>query len=308
MALYEYKRILLCATLDPTHPLSKLRANGLVWSTIFKTVDDDIAERHIRPTEDAYKILYDESGYGWTSYCQFTFPPPTGININMMPIDLCDLSTYPPFLEPYRRLLWVCMRFSIHLHKTAYLTIHESNVPIGETQRRPGLHIESPTILERGGTFMKQDFNNPTYWALSWGCGAYCGGDLPMDGIFMASTVSNSAQVFPAHIHDSHLVADRHGGIEPLRAYLGTPYKIKKNELVWMTDKTPHESLPVFPEEPTAPDAPPPTHVYRQFFRLVLGKVSVWYANHNTANPLYTPEDVIVSYDNKFAGSTGSSG
>jgi hypothetical protein len=275
------------------NPLSKLRANPLVWSRIFADVDDYVATKHIQRTEDAYKVI-SKPPFVYASRFQAEFPEPTGLNINMMPLITWNPDTHPDFIKPYMRMVWTASRFMSNYRATVYLTIHESMVPVGETQRRPGVHIESPTIIERHGTFMKQDFENDVYRGLSWGSGCY-GGDLPMDGIFMASTVSNSCQIWPALIKESHLVADRHGGIEPLRPYLGEPYKIQKNEMVWMTDKTPHESLPVFA------DAPGVSHVSRQFFRLVLGKVSVWYAKHNTPNPLYTPTDVFISHEDKFS-------
>ena len=43
--------------------------------------------------------------------------------------------------------------------------------------------------------------------------------------------------------------------------------------MYWMTDQTPHESLPM--KEDT----------YRQFFRLVTSKVSLWFQDHSTPNP-----------------------
>ena len=48
-----------------------------------------------------------------------------------------------------------------------------------------------------------------------------------------------------------------------------------------MTDRTPHASLPLCAQD----DDPAATHVFRQFFGLVAGPVSVWYAEHNTSNP-----------------------
>ena len=48
---------------------------------------------------------------------------------------------------------------------------------------------------------------------------------------------------------------------------------VKKNCIYWMTDRTPHEALRMKKTE------------YRQFFRLVTGKVSLWYEKHSTKNP-----------------------
>ena len=46
------------------------------------------------------------------------------------------------------------------------------------------------------------------------------------------------------------------------------------NTLYWITDRTPHESLPLLEK------------TYRQFFRVVNENVSFWFADHSTANPL----------------------
>ena len=61
-------------------------------------------------------------------------------------------------------------------------------------------------------------------------------------------------------------------------------------EMVWITDCTPHESLPL------------PAGKSRQYFRLVTSDVSVWYADHSTPNPLgiVPPENVKIVSGNKF--------
>ena len=61
-------------------------------------------------------------------------------------------------------------------------------------------------------------------------------------------------------------------------------------EMVWMTDSTPHESLPL------------KKGTYRQYFRLVTSQVSVWYADHSTPNPLgiTPPHHVTIVHGNKF--------
>merc|ERR1712228_372425 len=65
------------------------------------------------------------------------------------------------------------------------------------------------------------------------------------------------------------------GDIEHLRYVLNEYDGIKttKSAIYWLTDRTPHESLPMLESG------------YRQFFRLVTHKVSVWYEQHSTPNP-----------------------
>ncbi|KAJ1552839.1 hypothetical protein HK405_009835, partial [Cladochytrium tenue] len=63
------------------------------------------------------------------------------------------------------------------------------------------------------------------------------------------------------------------------------------NRLAWMTDRTPHESLPV------------ERRVFRQYFRLVTSQVTAWYEVHSTRNDecgVVPPDDVIVVKGNKF--------
>ena len=47
----------------------------------------------------------------------------------------------------------------------------------------------------------------------------------------------------------------------------------KGHRLYWMTDRTPHEALPL------------KDGMYRQFFRLVTSRVSLWFQDHSTPNP-----------------------
>ncbi|CAK4744617.1 unnamed protein product, partial [Aphanomyces euteiches] len=56
----------------------------------------------------------------------------------------------------------------------------------------------------------------------------------------------------------------------------------------WITDRTPHESLPLKKTQ------------YRQFFRLVTSQVSHWYADHSTPNPLGILPTTKIIYGNKF--------
>ena len=118
-------------------------------------------------------------------------------------------------------------------------------------------------------------------------------------GIYMASSVENSCRAWNCKIvpeeEDDHgaggnNVADdnsggrrkgnneaigRLGSIEHLRHLLPEELALtmKANCLYWMTDRTPHESLPL------------KRGTHRQFFRLVMSQVSLWYEDHSTPNP-----------------------
>ena len=86
-----------------------------------------------------------------------------------------------------------------------YLTVHESFVKAGQCQRRPGLHIERPHRGGDGGRVLKfdktkcfYDREKKDYAEASWGGGYHDKDrDVPVDGIYMASTVPGSCRVFP---------------------------------------------------------------------------------------------------------------
>jgi len=61
-----------------------------------------------------------------------------------------------------------------------------------------------------------------------------------------------------------------------------------------MTDRTPHESLSI----PVSAG----NNIRRQYFRLVLGPVSAWFADHSTPNPLgfVPPPEVRIIRGDKF--------
>ena len=93
----------------------------------------------------------------------------------------------------------------------------------------------------------------------------------------MASNVSDSCRVWDVQIdktEEAKEVIGHLGDIEHLRAWLGEGETLQAGQVVWITDTTPHESLPM------------KSDTYRQFFRLVIGEVAIWYAHHSTANRL----------------------
>jgi hypothetical protein len=78
------------------------------------------------------------------------------------------------------------------------------------------------------------------------------------------------------------------GDCNDIRHTLGSPILVSPNVMYWITDQTPHESLPV--RETT----------YRQFFRLVSPEVAVWFAKNNTRNPLGVEPQCRIVYGDKF--------
>lgn len=212
--------------------------------------------------------------------------------VNMMPIDPFHLDDMPDCCHPYIPLIQKCITSSNLVDSIIYLTIDETPVPIGKSQRRGGLHVESPGVLPlphisegRGTRFIPGAEHH-------WGNGIMMREEAICGGIYMASNISDTCAIWGSKIIDRDgSIIGAHGDIERMRHVLGpAEMKLKAGQLVWMTDKTPHESLPL--KENTT----------RQFFRLVTGEVSAWFADHCTPNPcgVVPGKNVRVVFGNKF--------
>jgi len=291
-------------------PISKLSGNRYLLEDLIKLIEkpyyDEFYQKHINKKEVSYTIWPREDKFSKPDNIRMTFPiefpPPKDININMMPIKMggylfrClpdECSHYAEFI--YRNCMATIHKTGKYLEeRIAYLTIQEGLVPIGEAQRRPGLHIERPGGVKSGGKWHKA--GSEEYGNIAWGLGCWHEDGLPEDGVFMASTVDNSCAIYDCLIDNPEEVTDKHGSLQHMRHLLGEPKMLRANEMCWFTDRTPHESLPLKAPE----DNQNATHVYRQFFRLVLGPISVWYSKHNTPNPTGVQPDVPISDDDKF--------
>ena len=207
--------------------------------------------------------------------------------------------------------------------EVGYLTVHESVVrEDGQSQRRGGVHTETP-----GRVWLNAEDNSlasgvagelammtSVPLTVAWGRGQYIefsgdgdGGEASgattgatfeyKGGLYMASNVANSTRVWG----DTQIVRPEHvvgplGDLESLRHYLGEGCTLDAGEIVWMTDTTPHESLPL------------PAGTRRQYFRLVTNHVSAWFADHSTKNPLGIvpdPDLTTIVHGDKFAAARG---
>lgn len=214
------------------------------------------------------------------------FPEPAGRNVNMMPFIFGDNDSLPSYLQNYFPLIEKCPYMKGDVGKVGYLTAHESYVNVGDAQRREGLHIESPGFFsDESNTSFTPGVEHP------WGIGVFFGPDQFDGGIFMASSVEDTSEVWDALVNCRVSgIVDHHGGCEHLRSLIGEGTKLEAGELIWMTDCTPHEALS---QEESG---------FRQFFRVVTPHVSHWYADHSTENPkVPLPSDVTVVHGNKFA-------
>lgn len=192
------------------------------------------------------------------------FPKTANRNVNMMPFVLGEWSTLPKEFHDYIPMIEKCR--ADFKGQVCYLTVSESDVKKGESQRRPGAHTEA----SRKGR---------------WGGGAW-GGSGYQPGVFMASNIADTTRVWP----DKEIPVEQLG---PLGSLLEDPgpdyYNLAANELVGMSDRVPHEGLPQQQDG------------HRQFFRLVGPEVHGWYKQHSTSNPLCAiPASIPVIERNKF--------
>lgn len=297
--------IVLQGTVDDACSLSMLRANNLVLNKISDIIDEDY-DKHIDTVSVASKtgvatFLFNHEDPFHTQW-KFKFPEFSNINVNMMPFKIFKAKeTLPEYLHGYLKIIKSCPIYQFDCSyiytpdKICYLTINESIVKKGETQRRLGVHIDRPGSISalNGGRFLaKQPWGDNEYSSIYWGMGSWvprnCGG-YPVDGIYMATNTANSCKIYDVLIDKPEEITDKHGGLDYVLSskIKNKGYFMEPDQLYWMTDRTPHESAPVDED------------CKRQFFRLIVGKISVWYSQHNTANPLVEPDAPIIN-ESKF--------
>lgn len=244
------------------------------------------------------------------------WPKYTGLNINMMPIRIGDLSSLPDSCRQYGAILASLPLsrddYTVRAHPDyremaviGFLTIHESVIEAdGESQRRGGVHTETPGRIwlnAEDGTLAssvkgKFDFMAQSPLTVAWGAGRYSETFKAHyeynGGLYMGSNVAGSTKVWGnAQIKCPEETVGPLGDLEYLRHYLGEGSILDAGDIVWMTDTTPHESLPL------------PAGTRRQYFRLVTNHVNVWYEDHSTKNPLGVvpnPKLTTIVKGNKF--------
>lgn len=202
------------------------------------------------------------------------FPEYSALQCNMMPFRMGDKHSLPNEYQHYWNLIEACKVPEQELGQVGYLTVSESEVKEGFTQRRPGLHTEKHP---------ERTQMNP--WGGGWGSG-WGGGNDKGSGLYIASTIDDTCRVWNCFVETPGSMGD----CEHLRDQFRESISLKANQLVWMTDSCPHEAIPQIKSS------------RRQFFRLVTSRVDLWYKAHSTPNPLVDlPERVRVIEKNKFS-------
>merc|ERR1712048_820907 len=124
------------------------------------------------------------------------------------------------------------------------------------------MHVESPGVLDIdgvglkvykdehsiGGEYRLQENYVPL--TMAWGRGVYDNNNEWGEyrgGVYMASNVAASCRVWDAQIVDPGNLVGPLGDLSHISHLLGCGELLDEGELVWMTDTTPHESLPLLP-------------------------------------------------------------
>ena len=288
-------QMLLAGTRDPECPLSVIRGHQDVLEMLWLEVIQMYADQ-LDTTSPAYSIL---------RRAPLTFPPSQGLQVNMMPFKLKDVTSLPAECQQWWPIISTCTSYLSEQDLVAddngaaigYLTVDERDTGGGASHRRGGLHTESP-----GSSFVmgSGDPVREAPYYHGWGIGMRLGDRKLGGGIFMSSNVSDSTAVYSASVvrpqdaDDPKAAAGMIGQLgdcEHLRpAVAHTRRMLGANELLWMTDMSLHESLPI---------AKP---VHRQYFRLVTRNIGAWYEHHSTPNPLKVtpPPCVRIITTSKF--------
>ncbi len=213
----------LRCTLDNTSEVSRLRGNALVLSQICSYIDRWIMQ-HIKHDPDAYKLIPGHVPF---------FPKPQQLNINMFPFKLFDLMTLPSECYTHTDIINIIKMCRSHVmydpDMNAYLTIHAM-------VQQSRIRIARPSIQCKHNRWVKRDINNIEYRCLAWGLGSWT--DIPVGGIYMATTVPNSIKIWASTIE-----YPEDASLEFARDDLGEWHIMESDRLYWMTDRTPHEII-----------------------------------------------------------------
>ena len=299
----------------PNFSASALDDKELVLEMVKRANDDDdifkSVSKRLQADPDVLETARLRKGVVYTnsemeylvSLDEVAFPPSTGLQVNMMPFlmePLFSLTRLPESLRAY----WTTMvKPQLGLLKeqhgaVCYLSVDERDVSENQSHRRPGLHTESPgRLLEDVRVDAAADHVGSSSYSsnLHWG---YATATLS-GGLFVVSNVEDSCAAWACAVAeakgDEPPLIKPHGDVEHLRPILEADPKrqarMAANRMYWMTDRTPHESLPL------------KKACHRQWFRLVTSAVSAWFVDHSTPNPngvVPDPDVTITLKGDKF--------
>lgn len=277
---------LLMGTRSPESPLSCLRGSlaktllPIIWAYF-----DAEVRRGIRSHGAAYVKVPQTELLKWPLHKNAS-----PVNISMMPFRVGMKGSLPLELQRFWPLIEQIPFGPDDKDSIAYLTIQESVVQKGDTQRRCGLHTESPGFWVHDLVAPKMHMRHYGGW----------GGGIMVEepkqffgGIFMMASPYGACRIWSTRV-DPSLVGP-HGDCEHLRPWLnGIPSIETDCGMYWITDLTPHEVLPA------------PVTTVRKFLRVVTKDLCEWYSDMYTHNPIVKPACKIV-YGNKFKEAAATS-
>lgn len=171
----------------------------------------------------------------------FKYQESNALYVNMMPFVVYKEGSLPMYCRQYYPLIQKCCRllssrsysYDDEVGLLGYLTIDERPTPPGASQRRGGLHVESPGIMPLiQSTAKPSDAQYSIETAPNvfvpgaehhWGNGIMMRSEHVKGGIFMASNVAGTTAVWNCHINDEDgEFIGAHGDIEHMREALGT--------------------------------------------------------------------------------------
>lgn len=270
-------RIILCGVYEDGNIWSKLRGMRYIVESICDCVAG-FNRQYLDETCKAFRSYIYSGGN--------ILPPPLkdpiGININMMPFymsDTWDQTKLPKYLNRYSKWINACyVNDPDQEGKICYLTIQESFVKKGETQRRPGLHVESPGPMYEHRNQLDDIDPMKGFIFSDNECNGFKWGDNKSKrGIYMATNIQNAYVVWDCMVV-TKMIGDL-GDIEYLRKslpkdnYGDMRNLLGRHTLYWMTKKTPYEALPMIEDG------------WVIFFRVVTHQLSFWNEQYCTPNP-----------------------
>jgi len=199
--------------------------------------------------EQFWKNCIETRGIFASVVMNVIFPDPTGVNCTNMPIRIGSADSVPDHMQEYLPLLAACPLNCDDWNKIGYLTIHEKIVEHDTKGNFINPWSNNSTKSEGGvGKFVVQtdgpsrpvssdqyfyDHNLRVYYS-------YVG------GVFMASNLSDKCRLWNCKVRNMDQgTLKEAGGEEQLRNVLGECQLLKSGELVWVTESTPVEYLPL---------------------------------------------------------------
>lgn len=225
------------------------------------------------------------------------FPSPLGLSVDshssgsaahlfieMMPFDFTDISTLPGFCSQYKPMIAACLNRVFEdpniRKKTGFLTIDERPTINNHLSRKNGFIQVGTTGLTRTDDEISLHYNKN---------GLFTPAVLRQTkhsrlfrkekfegGFFMSVNTPESINIWTCQIDDfDDDMIRQNSNVERYRELLGRPSRcLAVGEVVWMTDATPYEQIPLKPGN------------RRQFFQLFIRDASVWRPERWTKNPL----------------------